>query len=109
MTTSSRIGSLIGMTEVIGSTPVDVDRLQRLDEGEDGVDLALQMRGFRVADGDVRETRNAANGGEIDGHRNSTRPAEPRRAMALLHRVFRRWQRAAGAAIRTFGGARAPC
>ena len=71
VTTSSRIGSFIGMTEVIGSTPETSTALKLLDEGEDGVDLALQMRNLRVGHGDAREMRDAADGGLIDGHDNS--------------------------------------
>ena len=51
------------MTEVIGSTPSTSTAFERLDEGEDGVDLVLQMRRLRFAHADAREMRDAANGG----------------------------------------------
>src|ERR1700727_2930281 len=46
----------------------DVDLIEGLDEFENGVDLALQMRDLSLADGDAREMRDASDGGEIDGH-----------------------------------------
>ena len=42
VTRSSRFFIRMGVTEVIGSTPVDVDLVQLLDEAEDGVELAPQ-------------------------------------------------------------------
>ncbi len=68
VTTSSRFFIAIGVTEVIGSTPVDVDLLQLLDEGQDGVELALQMLDLLLGDRDAGEMRDAADGGGVDGH-----------------------------------------
>ncbi len=41
VTTSSRFFIAIGVTEVIGSTPVDIDLGELLDPGQNGVELAL--------------------------------------------------------------------
>ena len=42
---------------------LDVDRLERLDELQNRVDLVLQMRRLRFAHADAREMRDTANGG----------------------------------------------
>ena len=68
VTTSSRIFIFIGVTEVIGSTPVDVDRLQLLDPGQDGVELALAVLDLVIRHGDAGEMRDAADGFGVDGH-----------------------------------------
>ena len=44
VTMSARFFIGIGMTDVIGSNACDIDGCQFLDEGEDGVELVLQMR-----------------------------------------------------------------
>ena len=68
VTTSARFFISIGVTEVIGSTPVDVDLGQLLDEGQDGVELALKVLDLLLGDRDAREMRDAADGSGVDGH-----------------------------------------
>ena len=70
VTTSARFFIAIGVTEVIGSTPSTFDLLQLLDEGEHGVELALQMLDLALGDGDARQMRDAADGIGVDGHEN---------------------------------------
>ena len=68
VTTSSRFFIAIGVTEVIGSTPIDIDLGQLLDEGEDRVQLAAQMLHLAVGDSDTGQMGNSANGRRIDRH-----------------------------------------
>ena len=70
VTTSSRFFIAIGVTEVIGSTPVDIHLGQLLDERQHGVELALQVLDLIVRDRDARQMRDAADGCGIDGHEN---------------------------------------
>src|SRR5262245_4919065 len=46
----------------------DVDLRQLLDEGEDGVELALQGLDLLLGNRDAREMRDAADGIGVDGH-----------------------------------------
>ncbi len=46
----------------------DIDLRQLLHEGQDRIELALQVRDLVLRDGDARELGNAANGIGIDGH-----------------------------------------
>ena len=68
VTTSSRFVMRIGMTEVIGSTPVDVDLVELLDEGRMALSLALQMRHLVFGHRDAGQMRDAADGRLIDRH-----------------------------------------
>ena len=70
VTTSSRIFIAIGVTEIIGSTPVDIHLAELLDERQHGVELALQVLDLVIGDRDARQMRDAADGGGIDGHQN---------------------------------------
>ena len=47
---------------------VAIHFVELLDKGQDGVELALQMRDLVVGDGDARQMRDAADGGGVDGH-----------------------------------------
>ena len=69
VTTSGRFFITIGVTEVIGSTPVDIDLGKLLDERQDGVDLAPQMLDLVVGNRNPRQMRDAADGRGINGHR----------------------------------------
>ena len=72
VTSSARIFIAIGVTEVIGSTPLDVHLGQLLDEGQDGVELAPQMLDLIFGHGDAGEMRDAADGVGVDGHSESS-------------------------------------
>ena len=68
VTTSARFFIAMGVTEVIGSTPVDVDLRQVLDEGQHGVDLVLEVLDLVLGNRDAREMGDAADGCGVDGH-----------------------------------------
>ena len=72
VTTSARFFISIGVTEVIGSTPSTFDLRQLLDEGQHGVELALEMLDLVLGDRDARQMRNTADGGGVDGHEGSS-------------------------------------
>ena len=67
----------MGVTEVIGSTPVDIDLVELLDEGQDGVELALEVRHLLLGDGDPRKMRDAPDGRLIDGHSDLLKMRQP--------------------------------
>ena len=68
VTTSARFFIVIGVTEVIGSTPVDVDLRELLDERQHGVEFALQMLDLLVGDRNPGEMGNTSDGCGINGH-----------------------------------------
>ena len=68
VTTSSRQVSAIGVTEVIGSTPVDVDLVQLLHEAEDAGELRRQRLEVGLRHLDAREVRHPARGILVDRH-----------------------------------------
>ena len=86
VTLSSRIFIAIGVTDVIGSTPVDIDLAELLDEGQDGVELALKVFHLILGDRDPRQMRNAADGIGVDGHL---------QLASIMHRLRRLYQSAA--------------
>ena len=47
---------------------LDVHFRQLLDEGEDRIQFALQVRNLGIGDRDPRKMRDAANSGGVDGH-----------------------------------------
>jgi hypothetical protein len=55
----------MGVTEVMGSTPVLVELLH---EAEDGVELTLQMGNFIIRHGNAREPRDTPHGRLINRH-----------------------------------------
>ena len=59
---------MLGITAVIGSTPVDVDLLQLLDPAEDVGQLGRERLDLGIADGDAGELGDMADGGGVDGH-----------------------------------------
>ena len=67
-TTSSRIGSFIGMTEVIGSTPATSTALSASTKERIALISPCRCGSLGVADGDARQMRDAADGGLIDRH-----------------------------------------
>ena len=74
VTSSLRIFIAMGVTDVIGSTPVDIDLRQLLDEGQHGIELARKMPDLVFGDRHARKMRDAANGFGVNGHGTPLRP-----------------------------------
>ena len=68
VTASTLFFIVIGVTEVIGSTPSTLTSDKLLDKSEHGVEFALEMLDFILGHGDAGEMRNAADGIGVDGH-----------------------------------------
>ncbi len=67
-TTSGRCFMRMGITEVMGSTPRDIDFFQFFDEAEDGIEFGRKMRQIVVGNFDAGKTRDATDEVRIDGH-----------------------------------------
>ena len=69
VTLSSRIFIAMGVTEVIGSTPVDIDLRELFDKRQNGIELALEIVHLLLGNRNAGEMGNAADGIGINGHR----------------------------------------
>ena len=68
VTSSFRIFIAIGVTDVIGSTPVTSTSDKLLDESQHGVELARKMLDLVLGNRDARQMRDPADGLGVNGH-----------------------------------------
>ena len=81
VTLSCRFFIAIGVTDVIGSTPVDIDLVELLDETQNGVELAGHALRIGIRHGNAGKVRDALHGLEINGH------AMPRMGLDIRKRL----------------------